>query len=211
MCNNFEILQKEKVTNEGSGLVKYNTRDTYGSVAKWLHWSTALFLLASYVSVYFRHWFTDKGTIANWTALQLHMSFGMTIGVIIALRIMWRNVNMRPDPESGTRFEHLAASIGHKILYSVMAVAAVSGYIGTGSSTNFFFLFDITKFEDSYLFSSMIVQELGMTFEEFEKPVDFLHKKILGKWLVWVLIFGHVGAALYHHLVKKDNTLRKMI
>ncbi len=40
--------------------------------------------------------------------------------------------------------------------------------------------------------------------------VAFIHKEILGKWLAWLLIVGHAGAALYHHYVKKDHTLRKM-
>ena len=49
-----------------------------------------------------------------------------------------------------------------------------------------------------------------MTFEEFEEPLDFLQKDIGGAWLVWLLILGQVSAALYHHFVKKDRTLRKM-
>jgi len=45
---------------------------------------------------------------------------------------------------------------------------------------------------------------LGMTFKEFEKPVDFIHKDLLGAWLAWLLLVGHVFAALYHQLVKED-------
>ena len=51
---------------------------------------------------------------------------------------------------------------------------------------------------------------LGLTFEEWEKPIDFFHKEIMGAWLVWMLIVGHAGAALYHHVKLKDRTLVKM-
>jgi cytochrome b561 len=51
---------------------------------------------------------------------------------------------------------------------------------------------------------------MGLSFEEFEAPIDFIHKDIMGKWAVWILIAGHVMAAMYHHFVKKDRTLVKM-
>ncbi len=190
--------------------MKYNTQKDYGSIAKWLHWGTAIIMLALYPSVYFRHWFTEKGTSINWTALQLHMSFGMTLGALVLLRLIWRFKEVQPDHELGSKIEHMMASIGHKALYVIMIIAFVSGYLGTGSNTEFFFIFDIPKFEDTSVFSIVVAQELGMTFDEFEAPVDFLHKKILGKWLVWLLIVGHIFAALYHHFVKKDRTLVKM-
>ena len=50
----------------------------------------------------------------------------------------------------------------------------------------------------------------GISFETFENPIDFIHKEVLGAWLVWMLIAGHVMAALYHHFVRKDRTLKKM-
>ena len=51
---------------------------------------------------------------------------------------------------------------------------------------------------------------MGIGFEQFEKPIDFIHKQVLGSRLVWLLILGHVLAALHHHFVKKDKTLQKM-
>ena len=60
------------------------------------------------------------------------------------------------------------------------------------------------------LFTAWVSEGLGMTFKEFEEPVDFFHKQIMGAWLVWLLIVGHAAAALHHHLVYKDRTLIKM-
>ena len=187
-----------------------NTKENYGTVAKWFHWTTAVLFLGSYCAVYYRHWFTEEKTPENWTALQLHLSFGVTIAVVVLLRIIWRSMNRLPDPEPGARAAHLAAHIGHYALYAVMVIMVVTGYIGTGVNTEYFFLVDIPKFESTQLFSYIVADGLGMTFKEFEKPVDFIHKDIMGAWLVWILILGHVSAALYHHFIKKDRTLYKM-
>lgn len=187
-----------------------NTPYQYGSIAKWLHWTTALLFLASYISVYYRHWFTEDKTPENWAALQLHLSIGISIAVIVALRIIWRITNRVPDLEPGTRWEHLAAHAGHYALYAVMIIMPITGYLGTGVDTEFFFLFDIPKFASTPMFDTLVHNGLGLTFDEFEAPLDFIHKKIMGKWLVWMLILGHVAAALYHHFVKQDRTLRKM-
>lgn len=185
-----------------------NTADNYGTIAKWLHWVTALLFLGSYVTVYYRQWFTEAKTPENWNALQLHLSIGVTIAVIVALRILWRVSNRTPDPEPGSSLEHWAAKLGHLALYAVMIVMPVTGYLGTGVDTDYFFLFDIPNFKDSALFASWFGSD--MTFKEFEQPIDFIHKKIMGEWLVWLLILGHALAAMYHHFVKRDRTLRRM-
>lgn len=187
-----------------------NTQVSYGTIAKWFHWGTALLFLGSYISVYYRQWFTTRDTPENWTALQLHLSIGVSIAVIVALRIIWRVMNRTPDPEPGTKLEHLAAHLGHYALYAVMIILVLTGYLGTGVNTEYFFLFDIPKFENTIIFESLIRDGLGLSFEQFEAPMDFIHKEILGKWVAWLLIVGHVCAALYHHFFKKDRTLLKM-
>ncbi|WDE03216.1 cytochrome b [Thalassomonas viridans] len=187
-----------------------NTAENYGTIAKWLHWGTAILFLASYVSVYYRQWFTEEKTPENWTALQLHLSVGVTIAVAVALRIIWRLMNRVPDLEPGSKMEHRAAHAGHYALYAIMIIMPVTGYVGTGVNTEYFFMFDIPKFEDTQLFVSLIKEGMGLSFKEFEAPIDFIHKEILGAWLVWLLILGHAVAALYHQFVKKDRTLAKM-
>lgn len=187
-----------------------NTAENYGSIAKWLHWVTAALFLVSYISVYYRHWFTEAKTPENWTALQLHLSIGITIAVVVVLRIVWRMSNRMPDLEAGTKLEHMAAHAGHYALYVIMIIMPVTGYIGTGVNTEYFFMFDIPKFETTQLYSSLVNNWLGLTFKEFEEPIDFIHKEILGAWIVWLLILGHVSAAIYHQIFKKDRTLYKM-
>lgn len=187
-----------------------NSPMNYGFIAKCFHWGTAFLFLAAYVSVYYRQWFTEAKTPENWTALQLHLSIGVSLGVIVLLRVIWRKMNETPQPEPGTKLEHLAAHLGHYALYGVMIIMPLTGYLGTGANTEFFFLFDIPKFEDTWLFTVFVQDFLGLSFKAFEAPIDFIHKDIFGAWLVWLLILGHVMAALYHHFGKGDRTIKKM-
>jgi cytochrome b561 len=182
----------------------------YGALAKKLHWMTAAFFLLAYMAVYYRHWFTEDKTPENWTALHLHLSFGVTIAVVVFLRVFWKLIDNKVSPEPGTPVEHFAAKFAHYLLYLVMIVMPLTGYLGTGINTEFFQLFEITKFADTALYQWLIVDLLGSSFEQIEPTIDFIHKDIGGRWLVWLLIVGHIAAAFYHHWVKKDNTLTRM-
>lgn len=187
-----------------------NSTTHYGQVARTLHWFTALLFLLAYCSVYYRQWFTEAQTPENWTALQLHLSFGVTIAVLVVLRLYWRLTNVQPAAEPGSALMHKAAHLGHLVLYGVLIVMPLTGYLGTGVATEFFFLFEIPKFADTWLFQVLIAEGLGLSFEQFEAPIDFIHKQG-GAYLVWLLILGHAAAALYHHYHLKDRTLLKML
>jgi cytochrome b561 len=187
-----------------------NTVESYGTIAKILHWGTAALFLAAYGSYYYRHWFTEEKTPENISALQVRLSIGVTIAVVVVLRVLWRIANRTPDLEPGTKLEHMAAHAGHYALYAIMIIMAITGYLGTGANTNYFFMFEIPQFQNTPIFEFVVNNTLDMTFEEFEKPIDFIHKDVFGAWIVWLLILGHILAALYHHFVKKDRTLKKM-
>jgi cytochrome b561 len=188
-----------------------NTAATYGSIAKFLHWTTAILFLLSYCSIYYREW-VAQSDLENWIAIQLHFSAGITILVVTALRLIWRFSNQKPEFEPGTRLQHLLAKMVHYMLYAVMLIMPISGYLliadylssGRGSIT-YLLWFDMTMFKDVRMF-----ELIGITLKQLEDPAEFIHR-ILGEWLVWLLILGHAFAALYHHIIRKDRTLKKMI
>ncbi len=119
-------------------------------------------------------------------------------------------MNVQPKHEPGPRWAHWAADIGHFALYAVMIIAPVTGYLGTYVGAKWFFLFQLPAIDDFGFFTRYVTDNLGTTLEEFEKPIDFLHKQILGAKLIWLLIVGHIAAALFHHFKLKDRTLQKM-
>jgi cytochrome b561 len=185
-----------------------NTRNSYGAIAKALHWLVAGLFLLAYGSVYYRHWFTEERSSAWFTSGNLHRCAGVSIAVFVLLRIIWRLRNPPPELPAGPRWEHAAARAGHFALYFVMVMMPLTGYLGTGAPTEFGW-FTVPSFEDTELFQWM--SGGTMTFEEFEKPLDFLHKDLGGALFVWILIVIHTAAALYHHFVRKDDVLRRML
>lgn len=48
-----------------------------------------------------------------------------------------------------------------------MITMPITGYIGTGLTADFFYMFEIPKFEDTAMFQWMVVDTFGMTFKEF--------------------------------------------
>ncbi|MGC4029370.1 MAG: cytochrome b [Steroidobacteraceae bacterium] len=186
-----------------------NSELNYGLIARTLHWFTALLFLCSYVSVYYRHWFTEYETPANFTARDLHLSVGITIGVLVLLRVIWTLSNKHPRPAPGSRLAQRAASWGHAALYVILIGMPLTGYMGTGINTNWFFLFEVPRFADTQLFKTVVDGWMGLTFDEIEPYLDFTHMKG-GATIVWMLIVGHICAALYHHYVLRDRTLIKM-
>ncbi|GJM04168.1 MAG: hypothetical protein DHS20C09_01590 [marine bacterium B5-7] len=93
-------------------------------------------------------------------------------------------MNRVPDAEPGSHIEYLEAHVGHIILYIMMISMPLTGYIGTGVNIEFFFLFDILKFENTVLFQTLVADGMGLTFEQFEKPIGFFHKEIMGSLIV---------------------------
>jgi len=192
-----------------------NTKEHYGLIAILLHWIVAIGFLGAYVAVYYRHWFSSgqfnpTELNSNTIALYLHLSFGITVAVFVVLRIMWKIMNKNPDDApDGSKLEHFAARAMHWILYAVMIIMPITGYMGTKLDTNYFFLFDIPKFNDTALYSVLVEQWLQMDWESFEPIMDSIHKTG-GAYVVWVLIAVHAGAALYHHFVRKDGVLKRM-
>lgn len=192
-----------------------NTKLAYGSIAKLLHWAIALLFLVSYCAVYYRHWFTvepDEFSIwvgtPNYTALQIHLTSGITISFLILCRVYWRLSNQVPELLPGKRWEHFMANSVHYFLYFLMFMMPITGYLGAGVDTDYL---QITQFRETALYDWLVTDTLGLDWETFESPVDFIHKKIGGATLVWIVIGAHAGAALFHHFVKRDDVLLRML
>jgi len=106
--------------------------------------------------------------------------------------------------------EHRAAHAAHIMLYAVMIILPLSGYLGTGGPSQLFFFIEIPRFADTQIFSIVIEGWMGLDWDQFEAPMDFIHKEG-GAYLVWVLVAAHAGAALFHHFIRKDVVLKRML
>ena len=184
--------------------------DRYTTLAILFHWGTAALFLLLYIAVYYRIYLTEQGEPLNFVAIRVHTFCGITVGLIAILRLMWRRISPPPGPVPGTVIEHLAARAVHIMLYVFMIVMPLTGYIGLSVPSVPLSWIGIPKFEETTLYAWLVAGMFELTWDEFEKPVDWLHH-FLGKAVVWVFIVIHAAAALFHQFVRRDGTLTRML
>lgn len=198
-----------------------NTLEAYGRLSILFHWLVAVAFITAYVVVYYVIWFVDPdtsikpalfGTLpdANRVVplLNIHWIVGMTIGALALPRLLWRLSGPVPRHVPGSRLEHRAADAAHWALYALIIVMPISGYMTTYDPTNFG-LFTIPACRDT-AFADWIRVTFGLTTKELEDLAWTVHS-VLGKWIAWPLVALHVGAALVHHFVRRDDVLRRML
>lgn len=163
----------------------------YGTVSRIFHWGMAALIGWQALKVFDRiadgeHWVGQ--TLVPW-----HVSIGTLLLVIVIARIIW-SVRQRQRPQPEARIAPLVKA-GHIALYVAMALMPITGIlmlIGIGYGLN--------------VFGVQLIPE-GPEIA-WMAAVGGLHSPIA--WTLLALIVGHIGMALYHHFVKKDDTLRRM-
>jgi cytochrome b561 len=186
-----------------------NSRSGYGLIAIAFHWTVAAAFLANYALIYGREWFAEPRSDFGRSLFSAHTAIGVSALVFIALRILWRFMSSAPDAAPGTPLEHLIARLTHFALYIVMLGLPLTGYLGFGGAPKLFFALEIPTFRETWVFTSLISGQLGISWESFEGVMDMLHKTG-GTYVVPALIALHIGAALFHHLIRRDTVLRRM-
>ena len=173
-----------------------NTDSTYGVVAKGFHWLLFLLLPFSIIAGNFLA-SMPKGA-EKMEVAGLHKSFGAIILTLIMLRLVWKLINDSPQlPDGTTAAEDFAAKALHWVLYVLMFAQPLSGIMmsqAAGIPVSFFGLFEFPVFLDKN-------PELAKTFLSIHGTV----------WIMLVIaVIGHLGAAMHHHFIKKDDVLKKM-
>ena len=187
-----------------------NTESTYGSVAKWLHWLTALLILLAYLAVlYLEYVLHGEGPMRS-PLIRLHKAIGASVILFFVLRLWWRAINPHPKmPVSMPNWQVYASNATHFALYALLLAMPLSGYLGNRNGVDFYF-FSIPGFSSTGL-GSWLMNLLGVTFEQWEVPFDYFHYEIAGPFLFWMIIAVHASAAIYHHYIEKDDVLKRML
>ena len=164
-----------------------------------LHWLMAIVLSLLIVVGLYMVSLPDVGFDTKKIGLILyHKQLGVAALVLALLRLAWRVGNALPRlVETLPDWQKVIARFVHLCFYALMFALPVTGWImssAAGIPVSFFGLFDLPDLVsyDDRLFHLFIE----------------LHKW-LGYALI-VLILIHAGAALRHHLLFKDETLKKM-
>jgi cytochrome b561 len=163
-----------------------------------LHWMTVLLVLALFASAWLHA--LAESRQSNFTAalLQLHRSFGVTIWVVTAVRLVWRltKASLPPFPTQMTKLHRATVKLSEYGLYALLLGQPATGLLTTLLGGRPFALF-------LWRFPPLMPRD-----EMLQAAFHFSHE--LGAWALGVLAVGHAAAALFHHFVLRDHVLESM-
>jgi cytochrome b561 len=169
----------------------------YTMAARVLHWLTALLILMMIPLgvVIANEW----GGSLQESFYHLHRSLGALLILIVVARLIWRWMYPPlPLPDDIAAIQRFAAHVTHWGLYALLIMQPFCGWIATSAyraPIPVFGLFNLPPIwpED----------------RPFSKQLFFVHSLI--GFAIACLVAAHIGAALYHHFVRKDRVLMRMI
>ena len=175
-----------------------NTAQAYGVIAIVLHWLVALVVIGLFA---LGVWMTGLTYYDDWyrRGPDLHKSIGILLFMVMLARVIWRSINIKPEHDSGiSAFERRVADSVHLVLYVLLFALMISGYListADGKPIQVFGLFAVPAT------ISDIPQQ-----EDIAGAVHWYLALILIS-----LVSLHAVAALKHHFIDRDRTLKKML
>jgi cytochrome b561 len=171
-----------------------NARYTATAIA--LHWLMAVLILGSFgVGLYMSDLplSPTKLQIYSW-----HKWAGVTAFLLVLLRIVWRATHVPPPlPAAMPRWQQLAAHGGHALLYLLMIAIPLSGWLMSSAK----------GFQTVY-FGVLPIPDLLAKNKELGDVLKGVHETL--NFLMIAIVVGHVGAALKHHFIDRDDILTRM-
>ncbi len=182
------------------------TRTAWGSVTRFLHWLMAAWIVTAYAVIIYLTWGHTEGLIPG---LNYHKAIGFAILLPFGFRLVWRLCNPAPAlPPDMPAWQVRLSQLTHVLLYFLMIAMPVSGYLGNFGGVDYG-SFQVPPFARTEL-ASWIFTTFGISGEQWDIFFDTFHYRVVGPFVFPVLVALHAGAALFHHLVKKDDVLRRM-
>ena len=172
------------------------TRLQYGTTAKVFHWLIVALLMAQYLIGWLMpdlHRDMKPGA-----PMTFHISCGLTILVLIVLRLVWRLTHPVAPDSSLTPMQRLGSEAVHWILYVLVLASTLSGWLFAsfrGWSVSYFYLFPLPMLTADNAAGG--------------KAIDGLHQAM--EWALLVFIVIHVAAALVHIFVYRDRIMQRML
>lgn len=161
-----------------------------------IHWLSAVVIIGMFTLGW---WMVDLDYYSQWyqTAPSVHKSVGILLAVLTLVRVIFKIVTT-PPAITGKRLEIMAAKSVHLILYFLLFVLFFSGY-----------LISTPDGRGIEVFNWFTLPSMGELFAHQADIAGRIH------YITALTLIGlaalHAAAALKHHLIDKDNTLRKMI
>lgn len=178
----------------------------WGWVTRAFHWTLAALILFQ-LSLGVRMTYFTPDLAERFELTQLHKSWGTVILALVLARIVWRLAapGRPPHPAGAPAWEAGAARASHAALYVLMLGLPLSGWASASASPmqdllgmqNMFF--GLFALPDPWVPGDAGVERVAAAVHLWEAA------------LLAALLALHVGAALRHHFVAKDDVLRRML
>ena len=173
-----------------------STSAGYGSLAIALHWLMLLLITAVYATMEFKGIYpkgsAQRAAMANW-----HYMMGLSVFVLVCVRLSVRLSGGAPVVEPAPpAWQDALARVVHVALYALMFGLPLLGWLtlsAKGTPVPFF----------GAELPALLVKDEGLA-----KQLKEVHET--SATVGYFLIGLHAAAALFHHYVRRDNTLRLM-
>jgi len=176
-----------------------NTQESYGSMSKVLHWLMAILLISLFaIGLYMTE--LDYYDSLYHTLPWWHKSIGLLVMGLLLLRFIWNSANPVPQAlDTHKKWEVSLAHIIQKLFYLLILMIGITGYFistAKGKGIEFFTLFEVPA----------VTQAIE---EGWADLIGEIHEALA---ITLIVLAGlHTIAALKHHFIDKDETLRRMI
>lgn len=168
----------------------------YGTPAKIFHWLTVACLAVQYPIGWLMpdiHRGMSPGA-----GMTFHMSIGITILVLTALRLAWRVTHPVAPESSLPAWQRWSSEAVHWLLYALVLATTVSGWLFAsfrGWSVSFFYLVPLPMLASDNAAAG--------------RAIDGLHQAMEIALLITLVI--HIAAALAHVFVYRDRVMQRML
>ena len=174
-----------------------NSKDRYGALSIGLHWIMLLLLIAVYTCIELRGIY-PKGSEIRELLKTWHYMLGLSVFGLVWLRLLFCLIGSFPQMETELpKWQKLSSGLIKTILYLLMFIMPLAGWLilsAEGKAIPFFGL----------QFPALINENKAVA--ELTKEIHITFGTV-GYFLIGL----HAIAALYHHFILRDSTLRRML
>nr|WP_313474728.1 cytochrome b [Agrobacterium pusense] len=166
----------------------------FPATSRLLHWIVAVLVLATWPLGFFIK-FTNNEVKLDF--YMIHESLGFLLLWVMLLRV-GNKLLVQAPPAEGPAVERFAAATVHGLLYLFLVIMPVSGFLATNAHGFPLHWFGLVA----------IWSPVGKA-PEIAWMFSAVHS-----WSAWILLalFAlHIGAVLLHHVIKRDNTLYRIL
>ncbi len=174
-----------------------STASGYTGVAKFLHWLILLLLIAQFIFAWVMPEIRRDTPVT--TLISLHFTFGILILAVAIVRLAWRATHGEPVPEDGLPpWKTQSARIVHWALYALLFVVPLLGWM------------DASRRGMPVVMFGLELPKLLATRAPGWGWTGDVHG-LLANYVMLALVGLHVVAALYHHFMRGDGVLKRML